>query len=58
MNIYDWAKNVNYAADYYDQTTGYIYKVQEYGDRLKKGNNINGIKVVDTFGNLIGYARK
>ena len=44
MNIYDWAKNVNYAADYYDQTTGYIYKVQEYGDQLKKGNNINGIR--------------
>lgn len=73
MNIYKWAEEYNYAADYYDPASGYIYKVQDYGVALRKLNEATteadkaeakkvvdaGIAVVDIDnGQLIGYARR
>lgn len=37
MNIYEYAKSINYGADYYEPRTGYIYHIQEYGEQLKNG---------------------
>ncbi len=71
MNIYEWAEEYNYAADYMDHTTGRIYNVQEYGrvKRLHEKTNDpetfritqevldKGIEVYQD-GHLIGYAKK
>lgn len=46
MDIYKWAEENNYSADYIDMNTGYIYKVQEYG-QMKEGNPNARIRIVD-----------
>ena len=68
MDIYAYANSINYGADYYDWTTGRIYKIQDYGRDIKASNDnpddeivrarVNrGIAVYE--GNaLIGYAQK
>lgn len=58
MDIYAYAESIDYAADYYDHHTGYIYHIQEYG-RMKKlfGIEEQGIRVSEN-GTTIGYARK
>lgn len=56
MDIYEYAKK--YDADYMDMSTGYIYKVQAYNHDKKMGLPTPGIPVVDSTGNLIGYAKK
>lgn len=55
MDIYEYAETTN--ADYYDFSTGYIYKVQDYNKAKKLGLPTPGIEVVDIFGNHVGYAR-
>ena len=57
MDIYDYAKQINYGADYLDQHSGYIYHIQEYGKALKFGLPTQGIRVSEN-GITIGYARK
>ena len=58
MDIYAYAESIDYAADYYDHHTGYIYHIQEYG-RMKKffGMTEQGIRVSEN-GRTVGYARK
>ena len=56
MDIFKYAKEFN--ADYYEQATGYIYKVQAYNRALKLELPTEGIEVYDTFGNFIGIVRK
>ena len=57
MDIYKYAKDINYAADYYEMQTGQIYKIQNYGK--EKDSNPNArIAVTDTQGNLLGYVNK
>lgn len=56
MDIYKQAQEMD--ADYYDMNTGYTYHIQEY-NRMKKFFNIDGkIRVSDSTGKTIGYARK
>ena len=38
MDIYSFAKQYDYGADYYDHNTGYTYAIQEYGKILKEVN--------------------
>lgn len=57
MDIYEYAKSIDYAADYYDMPSGNIYKIQEYGS--VKDNPDARIRIVDgTTGATIGEARK
>ena len=57
MDIYEYAKSINYNADYYDMNTGYIYKIQDYGLALKRGLPTPGIKVINNDGDVIGIAK-
>ena len=57
MDIYKYAESINYAADYIDMSTGYVYKIQDYGRSLKFGFPSSGIAVYND-STLIGYARK
>lgn len=57
MDIYEYARNINYNADYYEQSTGYIYHIQEYGRALMFEFPTPGIRVSEN-GVTIGYARK
>ena len=57
MDIYAYAEEVNYLADYYDFHTGLIYKIQEYG--AVKNDPDAKIRVVDAMtGQTVGFARK
>ena len=38
MDIYSFAEQYDYGADYYDHNTGYTYAIQEYGKILKELN--------------------
>ena len=58
MDIYRYAESINYSADYMDMNTGNVYMIQEYGQALKFGLPTPGIRVRDSDGNDIGYARK
>lgn len=58
MDIFKYAKSIDYGADYMDNHNGYIYHIQEYGELLKDGQNPIGIRVTDGVGNTIGYAQK
>lgn len=72
MDIYEYGKNINFNADYYDFSSGRIFHLQEYGTALKTVNDPNadpvekqeainavdnGIKVTED-GKFIGYAKK
>ena len=57
MDIYGYAKSINYSADYMDMHTGLIYHIQEYGKELERGNMGAKIKVSQD-GKLIGFARQ
>lgn len=58
MDIYKYAEDLNYAADYMDMSTGYIYLIKQYGECIKNGLPTQGIEVVDQDGKLIGYAKR
>lgn len=58
MDIYQYAKDIDYGADYYDSYTGMIYKIQDYGKCLKNGLPTRGIEVIDADGKSVGYAIK
>jgi hypothetical protein len=60
MDIYEYAESINYRSDYMDMNTGYIYCIQEYGRAIKFGlpQLLPGIRVIDSQGNVLGYARK
>lgn len=51
MDIYEFAEDLNYGADYYDTHTGYIYKCTEYTEDMP------GIPVYKD-GTFIGYAKR
>lgn len=55
MDIYKYAEEINYGADYYEPSTGKIYHIQDYGVALKRGLPTKGIAVTKD-GKLIGYA--
>ena len=57
MDIYKYAEDINYGADYYEMQTGQIYKIQDYGKELKENPDAR-IAVTDTQGNLLGYVKK
>ena len=57
MDIYQWAKDYNYCADYMDPHSGNIYKVQQYGKDLKINPNAT-ISVYDSEGNYLGEAKR
>ena len=58
FDIYDWAERYP-GSDYYDQSTGYIYKCGDYTRTKSFGLPTPGIAVVDSVtGQLIGYAQK
>lgn len=54
MDIFEWAKQFDYCADYYDQHTGVIYHCQEYGKALKFGLPTPGIRY-SLNGETLGY---
>ena len=58
MDIYEYAKTINYNADYYDMYTGYTYRIQDYGREIKLGLPTNGIAIIDGTGTVIAYAKK
>lgn len=58
MDIYAYAKEMDYMVDYLDPHSGLIYKIQDYGKALKFGLPTPGIAVVDEDGNMLGYAQK
>ena len=58
MDIYKYAADIDYSADYMDMSTGNVYMIQEYGRALKFGLPTPGIRVKDSDGNDIGYAVK
>ena len=58
MEIYNYAKSINYAADYMDMHTMYTYHIQDYGNCLKNNLQTDGILVTDCEGNIVGIARK
>lgn len=55
MDVYEMAEMMN--ADYYDFKTGNIYKIQEYNHNRVLNPDAK-IRVTDTEGNTIGYAKK
>lgn len=57
MEIYSYAKSINYGADYFDFHTGCTYHIQEYGNAIKNGLPTEGIRV-SRDGETIGYAQK
>lgn len=58
FDIYAWAEQFP-DSDYYEQSTGYIYKCGDYTRALRFGLPTPGIAVVDSFtGQPIGYAQK
>ena len=58
FDIYAWAEQYP-CSDYYEQSTGYIYKCGDYTRAKQFGLPTPGIAVVDSFtGQLIGYAQK
>ena len=58
MDIFKWAEENDYIADYYDHNTGYIYHVKEYGNALKFFGIDLPMKVTDINGNVIGHVHK
>ena len=57
MDIYKYAEEINYNADYMDISTGRIFKIQDYGLALKRGLPVEGIAVYED-NKFIGYAKK
>jgi hypothetical protein len=57
MDIYKYAEEINYGADYYDWATGRLYHIQDYGIALERGLNPKGIAVTID-GEFIGIAEK
>ena len=55
MDIYKYAEEINYLADYYDCHSGLIYGIKEYKDK-----GLERIPVYDPSLNnrIIGYAKK
>lgn len=53
MDIFEWAEDNNWLADYYDSHTGRIYGCTEY----KNDGAMPGIPVYED-GKFIGFAKK
>ena len=59
MDIYEYADSIDWAADYYDQHTGYIYAITEVAGAKKFFDIELPIPVYDiTTGDLIGHVRR
>lgn len=55
MDIYEYAESINWAADYLDMHTGYIYKIPEGSTIYNKEK----IPVIDSMtSEFIGFALK
>ena len=57
MDIYSYAEDINWGADYYDWQTGYTYGIQEAGRARKLFGMEMPIPVYEN-SVLIGYAEK
>ena len=57
MDIYKYAEDINYSADYYEMATGRTFHIKNYGLALKMELPTQGIAVSED-GKFIGYARK
>ena len=57
MDIFKYAEEINYGADYYDMATGYIYHIVEAGKKRKLFGIDTDIRVSEN-GVTIGYARR
>jgi hypothetical protein len=57
MDIYEYAESINYAADYYEMSTGYIYHIREYGLFGRGMKSSPGIRV-SCDGKTIGYVQR
>lgn len=56
MDIFKYAESIDWSADYYDYTTGYIYHIAECGNMMRFfGITPSRIRVSDD-GKTIGYA--
>lgn len=58
MDIFKYAEDIDYSADYMDMNTGLIYKIKNYGLALKRGLPVYGIEVIDPDGASLGYVYK
>ena len=58
MDIYEWAEEYFWAADYYDQKTGNRYGIIEYKQHLDENDPLEGIPVYNPDNELVGYAKK
>lgn len=58
-DIYSYAESIDYNADYYESSSGIIFKIQDYGRAIKSGLPTHGIEVIDSLtGQFIGFATK
>ena len=57
MDIYKYAEDINYSADYYEAATGKLYHIRDYGIDLKRGFAFMGIPVTQD-GMFIGWAER
>lgn len=55
MDIYKYAEQIGYSADYYDMHTGYIYHIKEAGNARKLFGIDSKIRISEN-GVTIGYA--
>lgn len=53
MDIFAYAKEINYGADYYDTHTGYIFEIVDYKQRLDEAIK-NGEDPDDVAMNVFG----
>lgn len=59
MDIYKYAEDIDYRADYMDPHTFNIYKIQEFGNIIKHDpDTTQKIRVTDLSGQTIGFARR
>ena len=54
MDIYERAKEID--MDYYDDSTGYVYKIRDYNHAIKNGMATYGIEVLGPHDEHVGFA--
>jgi hypothetical protein len=58
MDIYKYAEEINYSADYYDEATDRLYYIRDYGIALERELNPEGIGVTTKDGWFIGVLKR
>lgn len=56
MDIYAWAEEID--ADYYDDDTGYVYRIKAYNHAIRNGLPTHGIEVYGPHDEFIGIAAR